>query len=345
MAQRTFPWGRAAAIGGAAVAAPIVGGCVYSAVAIDHAVPLSPAITADRRRLQSAQAGELSHYADERATGRPLVLVHSINAAASAYEMRPLFERYRSQRPVYALDLPGFGFSERSDRVYSPQLYTEALLDLLRDIESRQGAADVIALSLGSEFAARAAQQQPELVRSLTLISPSGLTARTEKNRSERAGASPVGTWLHRLFLFPLWSQALYDLLASRPSIRYFLKKSFVGEPDRELAAYDYATAHQPGARFAPFTFVSGQLFSPDIRESVYERLSVPVLVLYDQDGFVRFDALPAVLERNPNWRAIRIVPSKGLPQFERPEDTTQALDTFWQAVEAGQPLKTSRLT
>lgn len=345
MPQTRFPWGRASAIAAGAVAAPIIAGGIYSAVAIDHAVPLPPAIEAERRRLRSAQAGDLSYYADERAPGRPLVLVHSINAAASAYEMRPLFEHYRSQRPVYALDLPGFGFSERSDRTYTPRLYTTALLELLRDIESRRGAADVIALSLGSEFAARAAQQQPELVRSLTLISPSGLTARTEKNRSERAGASPAGVWLHRFFLFPLWSQAIYDLLASRPSIRYFLKKSFVGEPDRGLVAYDYATAHQPGARFAPFTFVSGLLFSPDIRESVFERLTVPVLVLYDQDGFVRFDALPAVLERNPNWRAIRIVPSNGLPQFERPDDTTQALDTFWQAVEAGQPLKTSPLT
>lgn len=336
MSQTKFQWIRTAALGTAAVTAPIAAGIVYSAVAVDHAVPLSPAIDATRRRLRTTQAGEISYYADEHAHGRPLVLVHSINAAASAYEMRPLFERFRGQRSVYALDLPGFGFSERSDRVYSPRLYTSALLDLLQEIKERGEAADVVALSLGSEFGARAALQRPELVHSLALISPTGLTARAQMNRSERASTSQTGVRLYNLFRFPLWSQAFYDLLASRPSIRYFLKMSFVGEPDRGLLDYAYATAHQPSARFAPLAFISGRLFSPDIREAVYEQLTIPVLALYDQDAFVRFDTLPNLLERNPNWRSTRLIPSKGLPQFERLDDTASALALFWQEVEAG---------
>lgn len=335
MSQTKFPWIRTAALGAAAVTAPVAAGIIYSTVAVDHAVPLTPAINATRRRLRTAEAGEINYYADEHAAGRPLVLVHSINAAASAYEMRPLFEHFRGQRPVYAPDLPGFGFSERSDRVYSPKLYASALLALLEEIRERGEAADVVALSLGSEFAARAALERPELVHSLALISPTGLTARTQMNRSERATTSQTGGQLYRLFRFPLWSQAFYDLLASRPSIRYFLKMSFVGEPDRGLVDYAYATAHQPGARFAPLAFISGRLFSPDIREAVYEQLTIPVLAIYDQDAFVRFDTLPDVLERNPNWRSARLIPSKGLPQFERLEDTAAALSTFWQEVGA----------
>jgi hypothetical protein len=63
----------------------------------------------------------------------------------------------------------------------------------------------------------------------------------------------------------------------------------------------------------------------------------MPVLALYDQDAFVRFDALPDVLARNPRWQAIRLAPSKGLPQFERLDETARALDTFWQEVGASQ--------
>ena len=343
MARLKIPWVQAAAIAAASATASLAAGIAYSAVAIDHALPLSPAIAAERHTLHSPVAGNFSYYADEHSSGRPLLLVHSMNAAASAYELRPLFEHYRGQRPVYAPDLPGFGFSERSDRAYSPELYTAALCDLLLELTAGREAADVVALSLGSEFAARAALQQPERVHSLTLISPTGLTGRAHRNRSERAGAHAPGAVLYRLFRFPLWSQAFYDLLASRLSIRYFLQRSFVGTPDRGLVAYAYATAHQPGARFAPLAFVSGRLFSPDIRESVYEQLSMPVLVLYDQDAFVRFDTLPDVLAHNSRWRAIRLAPSKGLPQFERPDETTRALDTFWQEIGAGRAEATTQ--
>jgi pimeloyl-ACP methyl ester carboxylesterase len=336
MTDAKHPWLRTGAIGVSAVVAPLAAGIAYSALAIDHAIPLAPAIEAERRTLRSAHAGQVAYYADEHAAGRPLLLIHSINAAASAYEMRPLFEHYRDTRPVYALDLPGFGFSERSDRVYTPSLFTDAVLDLLRIMTSGREAADVVALSLGSEFAARAALEQPDLIRSLTLISPTGLTIRMQRNRSEQAGVSPVGATVNRALRFPLWSQAFYDLVASKASIHYFLQRSFVGEPDPGLVAYAFATAHQPGARFAPLAFLSGRLFSPGIREEVYERLSLPVLTLYDQDAFVGFDALPDVLARNPRWRAMRLAPSKGLPQFERLDETTRALEAFWQEVGVG---------
>lgn len=62
------------------------------------------------------------------AEDRPLLLIHSVNAAASAFEVKPLFDYYRSRRPVYAIDLPGFGLSDRSDRCYSVRTMTDAVL-------------------------------------------------------------------------------------------------------------------------------------------------------------------------------------------------------------------------
>jgi len=47
--------------------------------------------------------------------GSPLMLVHTVNAAASAAEVRTVFERMGQHRTVYAIDLPGFGNSERTE--------------------------------------------------------------------------------------------------------------------------------------------------------------------------------------------------------------------------------------
>ena len=74
-----------------------------------------------------------------------MLLVHSINAAPSAMEMKPLFDHYRHRRPVYAPDLPGFGASERGDRPYTPELYADALAQFLEHVIRER--ADVVPLS------------------------------------------------------------------------------------------------------------------------------------------------------------------------------------------------------
>lgn len=317
-------------LGTAATAAlyTVVGWIVYSRFFVNHRRPLPYAIDAKREDFVTEKAGLVSYYTDRRGNGRPLVLIHSLNAAASAYEMRPIFERYRGTRPVYALELPGFGFSGRDDIEYSVELFTDAIKALIQ----RTGdlAVDVVALSLGCEFAAWTALINPDLIHSLTLISPSGFTRREDKVASQRASEGSASDIALNFFRFPLWSQAFFDLLTIRPGLRFFLKRSFEGEIHNGLLEYGYSTSHQPGARYAPFYFVSGKLFTPNIRDAVYEKLTLPVLVLYDRDGFVRFDTLREVVDLRDNWQAVRIHPTLGLPQFEEMDQVAAALDHFW---------------
>lgn len=304
------------------------GWMLYSYLGIDHDVLLSDAIPAERRMFTVEETGDLSYYVDDRASGRPLVLIHSVNAAASAYEMKPLFQHYRQQWPVYALDLPGYGFSERSARVYKPSLFRDAVTALLTSEVGQP--ADVVALSLGSEFATAATLAQPDAVRSLVLISPTGF----DGGRDGTSTAPETGISAHDLLSFPLWRRPLFDLIASRVSIRYFLGRSFVGAAPDAFVDYAYDTAHQPGAEHAPLYFLSGKLFTPDPRSRLYAQVEHPALVLYDRDPYVAFDQLPAFVASQPNWQAERIAPSRGLPHFEELDRVTDALDAFWQGLE-----------
>ncbi len=302
---------------------------LYSHLAINHKVTLPEALPGERKTFHSSVAKEISYYAHPGAGGRPLVLIHSINAAASACEMRPLYDSFRGKRPIYALDLPGFGFSDREKRVYSPGLYTHAILEFLSAVVGEP--ADVVTLSLGCEFAAQAAFLQPGLFSSLVMISPSGFSLGKGERGSQQASRSGLGEILHALFAFPLWARPLYDLIATQTSIEYFLQQSFIGAVPPDLVEYAYATAHQPGAEHAPLFFISGRLFTPEIRKTVYEKLRVPVLILYDRDAFVRFDMLQTSLETNSYLHAVRVVPTLGLPHFEQTEKTVEVLEQFWE--------------
>jgi pimeloyl-ACP methyl ester carboxylesterase len=303
-------------------AGAVAGWGFYSKFILDHNMPLANAIDAPRKEFFGKNSSFMSYYHDEQANGRPLVLLHSINAAASAYEMRPLVAYYRGERPVYVLDLPGFGFSERSNRDYSPELYVAAILDFLEGVVKQP--ADVVALSLSSEFAARAAVIKPELFHSLSLISPTGLATDPIDLKEAK-----LFHWLNN----PVWAQAVFDLLVSKSSIRFFLKQLFVNEIDKGLVDYAYESAHQKGARFAPLSFIAGKLFTVDIIEIGYNRLAIPCLVLFDKDPNTSFDKLADILSRNSYWRARKIPNTRGLPHWEQMGQVAEALDSFWEGL------------
>ncbi len=290
----------------------------YSALFVNHKVPLPDAIGARRHRFPSASGGWVSWYGDESGEGRPLVLVHGVNAYASAYEVRPLFERFRGERPVFAIDLPGFGFSERTDRVYYPELYADTLVEWIESyLPGAPQAVDVVALGLSCEFVAIAAVARPDLFHSLTLLAPTGL-------EDDDSAASDQ---ILRLSSVTVWSQGYYDLLTTRASIRHSFRRSFLRAPDEGLVHYAYLTSHQPDARFAPLHYLSGHLFTAGIRE-VYGSLSMPVLVVGDEDAGL-------ALER-ANWRAASVPGAKGMPHFENLTATLLVMGDFWQGLAVG---------
>lgn len=261
--------------------------------------------------------------------GPPLLLVHSINACGSAYEVKPIFERFRATHRVYAPDLPGFGFSDRSARPYQVRLFVDAIHDMLDAIarDSGAGAIDALALSLASEFLARAATEQPERCRSLAFVTPTGFDRRSSKS-SGAPGSNREVPGLHAALTFPLWRQGLFGALTSRRSIRYFLKKTFGSdEIDEALLDYDYLSAHQPGAQHAVYAFASGRLFSKDIR-SVYEQLACPVWMPHATRGdFQDFSGAGWVRDR-PDW-TVQPFPTGALIHFEQPDAFAAAYRTF----------------
>lgn len=323
-------------------AALLIGGLALGTAALAQTAPASPtptqaqqaepnrpvnlraAVSGERRYLTIPNFGRVAYYADDRGQGRPLVLTSSVNAAASAYEMKPLWDAYVGTRPVYALEWPGFGSSDRPDVTYTKELMTAALNALIAELNTD---VDVVGLSLGSEFVARAALLDRR-VRSAVLISPSGLGS--PRGGTQEATADDGGQQLYsRLNAF---STPLYAVIRTRPSIQYFLSRSFRGPVDGGLIDYSLDTTRQPGAKYAPIYFISGRLFTADAYADLYSRLSIPTLVLYDQDGFVSFERLQA-FTLQAGVRAVRIEGTDGLPHFEKTPEVRAALDAFWAAL------------
>ena len=262
--------------------------------------------------------------------GPPMLLVHSINAAASAAEVKPLHAHYASSHTVFTPDLPGYGLSDRSDRPYTPRLMTDALHDVTALVQERCGPVpfDALAVSLSCEFLARAAMEQPAHYRRLALVSPTGFNGRTPRRAAP--GSTREMAWLGAALRGPgqVWGGKLFRALTRPGVVRYFLKRTWGGDAiDEDLWAYDLLTTRQPGAEFAPLSFLSGALFSADIH-TVYESLQTPVWVSHGVRGdFTDYRGLDLVRDR-PNWQ-VTVMPTGAMPYFEVPSEFMAAFDRF----------------
>jgi len=281
---------------------------------------LGPAIAAQELTWDLPGSGRVLCYR-RPGTGRPVLLLHSMNAAPSAFEVSPFFTRLQLVRPLYAPDLPGFGRSDRRDVAYTPAFFAAAILQMIDAIGD--GPVDIVALSTTAEFAARAAGERPEAIASLTLVSPTGLMRRKD-------APSTVGPRVHRFLRAPVVGSTLYTLLRTRRSIRFFLNMAFADKAPEAMVDYACATTRMPGASYAPFYFLSGQMFCHDAVGLLYRPLTQPVLVLYDEDPNISFDYLDTLLEDCSNWHATRIPGTRGLPHFEKTVETQAALEAFW---------------
>lgn len=279
---------------------------------------LSPALDADSHTLHTLDGacGRIAVYAG--GSGPPVLLVHSINALASVAEVRPLFEALCQDHSVYALDLPGYGLSDRLPRAYTVGDMCDAIAQAAQWVKDRHPGQPLQALgvSLSCEFVARVAQQSPGLFASLALVSPTGF--RGGKSLRQPAGSTLFMGGFDRFLRRPgpAWGRFLFRQL-SRPSVvRYFLQRTWGGKNiDETLWAYAVQTAHVPNAEQAPLSFLSGGLFSADMH-NVYESLDLPVWVVHGTRGdFTDYRALDLVRDR-PNWQ-VTVMQAGAMPYFE----------------------------
>jgi pimeloyl-ACP methyl ester carboxylesterase len=290
---------------------------------------LAPALNGERLIFPSAGRPLSLYVAGE---GPPLLLIHSVNAAASAAEVRPLHEHFQRTRTVFSLDLPGYGGSDRSERNYTPRVMTDAIHDTVGLIRQRfaKQPVDALAVSLSCEFLARAATEAPKTFRTLALVSPTGFGSKDR--RRGPTGSTLAMPWLLSALRGPGWGGWLFRGLTRPGVIRFFLNKTWGSKQiDEQVWHYAVATARQPGAEHAPLQFIGGGLFSRDI-QNIYESLTHPTWMSHGVRGDFTDYQQKTLVAGKPNWR-ISVFPTGAMPYFEGPQAFYDAYQSFMDEV------------
>lgn len=260
-------------------------------------------------------------------SGIPIVLLHSVNAAASSFEMKPIFEHLAQSttRPLYALDWIGFGRSDRPPVHYSPSLFERQLRRFLS--EHVHQPADIIALSLSCEYTAEVARSLPYLVNRLVLISPTGLSS----------GRGGIPGWQRALISTAdtIGAFEIFFYRLARPEmLRSFYHRQVFLHADvpEDLVNYARETALVLGAHHAPKYFTQGHLSNHSAVFATYRDLRVPTLLITpasDQGLIQQFDLTEQLRSANPDFIHIERVNAGLLPQWENPQRLMPLLEDF----------------
>lgn len=279
------------------------------------------------RNFPSLQSRSLSveglnvHYFSG-GSGTPLVLVHGLGSSAAVefyFNLEPLAERHR----ILAIDLPGFGRSDKPALQYTIDLFVKAVHDLMC-FEKLERAA-VMGVSMGGRVALGLALKAPEMVERLVLVDALGVGApkavlayRLLLTRGlGELTLSSTARALRRMN--PRTIRRFWSWYMQRPGrLETILTDERIADHGELLSRPEYRAAYLSALRS-----IAGMRTLRDgiVVQSRLKELEMPTLLVWGRHDHI-FSAAhaEAALEQLPNGRLEIFEDSGHTPQMEEPE-------------------------
>lgn len=216
-------------------------------------------------RIYRWKQGHIFYTVLGAADAPPLLLLHTPEVGASAYEMRRIMELLAPYYRVYAPDLLGFGLSDRPRIAYAAETYTTLCRDFLAGVVAQP--ATIVASRVSCNYAVTIAATEAALCERLILISPVALYGDEQKS-ALMSGLAQV----------PAVKSLLYPMLSTRLALHAMLARQRSSTEDVDLDHF-YASAHQLGAEHALMALLAGKLTENVAGQ--FEKARQPTLIIW----------------------------------------------------------------
>ncbi len=243
--------------------------------------------------------------------GKPLLLVHDFRPGFSSAEWESTIKRLAKHNEVYALDLLGFGYSDKPNLSYSTYLYASLINDFVRDVICEK--VNLIASSGSSCFAVYAYALAPDRFNKIMLVSPRN-----------------IGGCVSKLFGLPVVGLLAYNILTSRLWLWYYFKTR-CGKRKIDLAMLDrfYYPAHY-GMEFVRFPLASAEYLKLPMEHRLAE-ITAPLCIVWgSNDTSFEREKLVSLLKNRDNVSFKEIKNTQGMPHDQYPGQFAALCNQFF---------------
>jgi len=251
-----------------------------------------------------------------------LLFLHGFGGGSSAYEWSKVFPAFAGDYRVLAPDLIGWGESAHLERSYTIEDYLGSIPDFIQ--ATCDEPVTVVASALTAAFVIRIAIAQPNLFKSLILMTPAGLSD-FGNDYTRSPFAQIVST--------PVLDKLLYSgAIATRFGIENFLKNRQFANPSRisdDIVEAYLQSAQKPNADYTALSFVRGDLCF-DLADYIGQLTTPTALLWGDSASFTGPDLGRKLAQKNPTAiKLFEVIQSTGLtPQLELPAVTIGMIQT-----------------
>lgn len=170
--------------------------------------------------------------------GNPVLLVHSLDVAASSEEWFRIRDKLAESHTVYSIDLLGCGLSEKPFMTYTNHIFAQLICDFIKIIIGKR--TTVISSGNSSAFVISACDNDSTLFEKIILVSPENL------DKGQLIPGKRARTYKAILSMSVL-GNLLYNIAVFRWNIRYNIRSDFYRKDrfTKDILDKCYEAAHR----------------------------------------------------------------------------------------------------
>lgn len=289
-------------------------------------------ITCSISTVKNKLAGTENHYYEWRfgkirytktGNGTPLLLIHDLLPGSSQYEYHNMIHELTKNHEVYAIDLLGYGLSDKPNITYTNFLFVELINDFIKTIIGRK--TDIIASGDAAPIAIMSCHNDSNTINKMIFINPQSLyQLNIVPSKQTKA--------LKLLLELPILGTFIYNLLLSKEKLEkefkenYFYDSSLIKEDDID-AYLESSHISDSSSRFSFASYI-GKYTNINIIHAIKE-IDNSIYIIGGKDKNDIKTIIDNYIYYNMSIEYSYINNTKHFPQLEQPEELLKQIELY----------------
>ena len=253
--------------------------------------------------------------------GNPVLLVHSLDVAASSEEWFRIRDKLAESHTVYSIDLLGCGLSEKPFMTYTNHIFAQLICDFIKVIIGKR--TTVISSGNSSAFVISACDNDSTLFEKIILVSPEN------PDKGQLIPGKRARTY-KAILSMSILGNLLYNIAVFRWNIRYNIRSDFYRKDrlTKDILDKCYEAAHRGLSPRSLYSSIVCFYTKKNIKFEL-SQINNSIVIFEGKHNKEALKVLREYMKINPAVETVIIDDSNKYPHIENDKGFLNALNIY----------------